>query len=89
MSDREAGAVSRDRRFRVPERLALIAADPWIADEQGEHVFQFDEMAMAKLNAFILRDLHGVEVAQLQHPDLGEEDATDIIRLGTRLATVR
>ena len=48
-----------------------------------------DEMAMAKLNAFILRDLHGVEVAQLQHPDLGEEDATDIIRLGTRLATVR
>jgi uncharacterized protein YxjI len=73
----------------VQERLALIPADRWIEDEQGGHVFQVDEMAMAKLNAFILRDLHGGEVARLQHADLQEQDATDIMRQGTRLATVR
>ena len=73
----------------MQERLALIAADRWVADDQGERVFQVDEMAMAKLNAFILRDLHGVEVAKLRHADLEKEHATDIMREGRRLATVR
>ena len=89
MSDRDAAAVSGGRRFRVQERIALIAADRWVEDDQGERVFQVDEMAMAKLNAFILRDPHGIEVAKLQDTHPEEEDATDIMREGRSLGTVR
>ena len=63
----------------MQERIALIAADRWVEDDQGERVFQVDEMAMAKLNAFILRDPHGVEVAKLRHADLEREDEAMLV----------
>jgi uncharacterized protein YxjI len=46
-------------------------------------------MALVRLEAFILRDLHGREVARLQHSDLREGDATEIKREGTSVTTVR
>ena len=67
----------------------MIAADRWIEDEQGGRVFEVDEMALVKLQAFILRDLHGYEVAKLQRIDPVGADAIDIVRQGARLATVR
>ena len=73
----------------MQEGVAGIAADRWIEDEQGERVFQVDEMALAKLQAFILRDLHGNEVAKLQHTDLEGAEATELLREGAKLATVR
>jgi len=88
MSD-DAAVGPQGRRFRVREGLAFIAPDRWIEDEQGERVFQVDEMALAKLSAFILRDLHGIEVAKLQHEQLRNQDGADIFREGTKLATVR
>ena len=88
MSD-DAAAGPRGRRFRVREGLAFIAPDRWIEDDHGERAFQVDEMALAKLSAFILRDLHGIEVAKLEHEDLRSQKAADIFRQGAALATVR
>ena len=66
-----------------------MGPDPWIEDDEGERCFEVDEMALGRLEAFILRDLHGREVARLQHSDLREEDATEIKCEGISVATVR
>jgi uncharacterized protein YxjI len=88
MSDRDDQSSSLPQRFRVQERVAVIAAERWIEDEHGERVFEVDEMALAKLGAFILRDLHGNEVAKLRHTVVQGDAVTEIMREGARLATV-
>jgi len=89
MSDRSEDVGGRGRRFRLHQRLGAVGPDPWIEDDEGERCFEVDEMALGRLEAFILRDLHGREVARLQHSDLREEDATEIKREGISVATVR
>ena len=89
MSDRSEDVGGRGRRFRLHQRLGAVGPDPWIEDDEGERCFEVDEMALGRLEAFILRDLHGREVARLQHSDLREEDATQIKREGISVATVR
>jgi uncharacterized protein YxjI len=76
------------RRFSLRMGLGGIDPDPWIEDEDGERIFQVDEMARARLGAFILRDLHGNEVAKLEE-NVSPQDATVIRRQGEALATVR
>ena len=68
--------------------LGRIDPDPWIEDWEGRRIFQVDEMARARLDTFILRDLHGREVAKLQE-DVSARDATVIEREGATLASVR
>ena len=70
-------------------RLGAVEPDPWIVDGEGERVFQVDENALARLNTFILRDLHGREVAKLQEESALGADAIVIKREGENLATVR
>jgi uncharacterized protein YxjI len=89
MSDRSEDVGARSRRFRLHQRLGAVGPDPWIEDDEGERCFEVDETALVRLEAFILRDLHGREVAKLQHSDLREGDATEIKREGISVATVR
>ena len=70
-------------------RLGAVEPDPWIVDGEGERVFQVDENALARLRTFILRDLHGREVAKLQEESALGPDAIAIRREGDMLATVR
>jgi hypothetical protein len=78
MSDRSEDVGACGRRFRLHQRLGAVGPDPWIEDDEGERCFEVDEMALGRLEALILRDLHGREVAKLQHSDLREGDATEI-----------
>jgi len=80
-------AVGR-RRFSLRMGLGGIVPDPWIEDGEGHRVFQVDEMARARLDRFILRDLHGNEVATLRET-IAAQDATLVERQGAALATVR
>ena len=88
MSVRRDDAAPVGRRFSLRMGLGKIVPDPWIEDGDGQRIFQVDEMARARLNTFILRDLHGNEVAKLRE-NLSGQDATVIERQGAALATVR
>ena len=76
------------RRFSLRMGLGGVDPDPWIEDEEGERIFRVDELARARLGAFILRDLHGNEVAKLEE-EVSARDVTMIKREGEGLATVR
>ena len=84
-----AGRQDTTRVFRLSERLTKLAPDPWIEDAEGGRWFQVDAKALAVLERFILRDLHGREVASLRQRELRGENATDIERQGATVATVR
>jgi len=88
MSVRSDDAALGGRRFSLRMGLGGIAPDPWIEDGEGRRIFQVDEMARARLDSFILRDLHGREVAKLQ-ASVSAPDATVIEREGATVATVR
>ena len=76
------------RRFSLRMGLGRIDPDPWIEDGNGQRIFRVDEMAQARLDTFILRDLHGKEVAKLRE-NAPAQDETVIEREGATLATVR
>ena len=88
MSVRSDDAALGGRRFSLRMGLGGIAPDPWIEDGEGRRIFQVDEMARARLDSFILRDLLGREVAKLQE-SVSAPDATVIEREGATVATVR
>jgi uncharacterized protein YxjI len=81
-------AARGSRRFSLRMGLGGIVPDPWIEDEEGHRIFEVDEMARGRLDKFILRDLHGKEVAKLQE-NVSGQDATVIERQGATVATVR
>ena len=88
MSVRYDDDTHRGRRFSLRMGLGRIDPDPWIEDGEGHRVFRVDEMARARLDTFIMRDLHGIEVAKLEE-NVSGQDATVIERQGAALATMR
>ena len=70
------------------EKLASLGDDFWIEDEEGDRAYRVNGKAIRARETFVLEDLSGHEVAQIQERKLSVRDKIAIERDGDTIATV-
>jgi uncharacterized protein YxjI len=78
----------RAERFLMREKLLAIGDDFWIENDQGERVYKVDGKAVRLRQTFVLEDVSGQELAQIQERKLSIRDKIAIEREGETAATV-
>jgi uncharacterized protein YxjI len=78
----------RAERFLMREKLLAIGDDFWIENDQGERVYKVNGKAFRLRQTFVLEDVSGQELAQIQERKLSIRDKIAIEREGETAATV-
>ena len=76
-------------RYTMRQRLVSIGEDFDIADEHGNPVYKVDGKALRLRETFVIEDLRGREVATIREKKLVLRESMDVLRAGSKIATIR
>jgi uncharacterized protein YxjI len=76
-------------RYTMRQRLVSIGEDFDIADEHGNPVYRVDGKALRLRETFVIEDLQGREVATIRERKLALRESMDVLRGGSKIATIR
>ena len=75
--------------YTLRQRLVSIGEDFDITDEHGNPVYKVDGKAMRLRDTFVIEDMRGREVATIREKKLALRDSMNILRAGSKIATIR
>ena len=76
-------------RYTMRQRLVSIGEDFDITDEAGNPVYRVDGKVMRLRETFVIEDMHGREVATIREKKLALRESMNILRGGSKIATIR
>ncbi len=76
-------------RYTLRQRLVSIGEDFDITDEAGNPVYRVDGKVMRLRDTFVIEDVHGREVATIREKKLALRESMNILRGGSKIATIR
>ncbi len=85
----ERGWGTHMARYTMRQRLVSIGEDFDIADEHGNPAYRVDGKALRLRETFVIEDLRGREVATIREKKLALRESMDILRGGSKIATIR
>ena len=76
-------------RYTMRQRLVSIGEDFDITDEAGRPVYKVDGKVMRLRETFVIEDMRGQEVATIREKKLALRESMNIMRGGSKIATIR
>ena len=76
-------------RYTLRQRLVSIGEDFDITDEAGRPVYKVDGKVMRLRETFVIEDMRGREVATIREKKLALRESMNILRGGSKIATIR
>ena len=76
-------------RYTMRQRLVSIGEDFDITDEAGRPVYKVDGKVMRLRETFVIEDMRGQEVATIREKKLALRESMNILRGGSKIATIR
>ena len=76
-------------RYTLRQRLVSIGEDFDITDEAGRPVYKVDGKVMRLRETFVIEDMRGREVATIREKKLALCESMNILRGGSKIATIR
>lgn len=76
-------------RYTMRQRLVSIGEDFDIMDEVGNPIYKVDGKVLRLRETFVIEDMQGREVATIREKKLALRESMNILRGGTKVATIR
>lgn len=76
-------------RYAMRQRLVSVGEDFDITDERGRPVYKVDGKVFRLRETFVIEDLRGREVATVREKKLALRESMNVLRSGSKIATIR